>query len=81
MTNACVIFRANFAEDLSEIVTELWNRVHQLEGEKFDLERDFRLKAWEVICVCQRILNPIINPLPTALFFFVQPFNSIFSLC
>lgn len=49
-----------FADDLSEIVTELWNRVYKLEGEKFDLEREFRMKAWEVTwrVPCSQYLPP-----------------------
>nr|XP_018917171.1 PREDICTED: troponin I isoform X8 [Bemisia tabaci] len=35
-------------DDLEEICKELWDRVYNLEGEKFDLERDFRLKEWEI---------------------------------
>ena len=51
----------NFIEDLAEILTELWNRVFQLEGEKFDLEREFRMKAYEVI-VSQRNIRSYTLP-------------------
>lgn len=48
------IFRLNiwqywYLEDLTEICEELWKRVYTLEGEKFHLERDFRIRVFEVL--------------------------------
>lgn len=36
-------------EELAEICEELWKRVYTIEGIKFDLERDIRMKVFEVI--------------------------------
>ena len=35
--------------ELQTICTEYWEHVYTVEGEKFDLEREIRLKEWEVL--------------------------------
>jgi hypothetical protein len=35
-------------EELTEICEELWKRIWHIEGVKFDLERDIRMKVFEV---------------------------------
>lgn len=36
------------SDDCKAEVAELWQRVYKLEGDKFDLERAFQMKAFEV---------------------------------
>lgn len=37
-----------FLADLQTILRELWSKMYQLEGDKFDLERQIRMKDFEV---------------------------------
>lgn len=57
-----VYLRVLFLSDESkEYVAELWQRVYKLEGDKFDLERAFQMKAFEVTNGCLPHL-PIVLP-------------------
>jgi len=42
-------------EELAEICEELWKRVYTIEGIKFDLERDIRMKVFEVIILATSV--------------------------